>query len=151
MNQFKDPNRVPPGGYQYKQPESGKMFAYPYYVNLVNAVRAHRIENNYPLGANFLQELVDYNCEINPDWCENTSGPSLAQKAASFAIAMKQWVQNGMKVVDFEEWTRRRAICASCTELRGDAGDWSVSCGRCGCNVAKLKLVGTQGCPLGKW
>lgn len=148
---FKNPNAVPNGGYQYVQQESGVSFKENYWVNLVGKVRQHRLANNYPIGANFVQELIDYNCAQNPQWCVDTAGPSLADKAASFARAMVKWIKNGIPVVTPEQYQERLATCRNCPEFSGEhERTFSARCGRCGCATVKLTLS-TEACPLGKW
>lgn len=153
MNSFKDPNWVPPGGYRYQQPESGLQFHENYWVNLVNKVRAHRIANQYPLGLNWEQQLIDYNCEANPEWCADTQGPTLAGMVKSFTFAMIDWVKSGMRVVTPEQYQARLESCNGCTEYRGGgspAENYNTRCSRCGCSVVKLSL-GSSVCPIGRW
>lgn len=140
-------NWVPPGGYRYLQPESGAEFKENYWLNLTRKVRAHREANNYPIGPNFEQQLIDYNCQLNPELCIETQGETRAGRAINFATAMLRWIRNGMPVVTPEEYQRRLDLCETCPNFRGERANYTASCGRCGCNVIKLNLA-TEHCPL---
>jgi hypothetical protein len=58
---------VPPGGFRYVQPESGKLISAPSWHGLKSNVAAHRKANTYPIGTDFDAELQDWICRRIPD------------------------------------------------------------------------------------
>lgn len=54
---------VPPGGFRYVQPESGKQFSASNFRALKDQVAQHRRSNGYPIGTDFDAELQDWICK----------------------------------------------------------------------------------------
>lgn len=79
---------------------------------------------------------------------QKPAGPTIAEKAASFATALFRWaVDDSFALTEQQVYDRRLAICRSCPYLDG------MNCGLCGCNTqAKLSLPSSV-CPASppKW
>lgn len=58
---------VPPGGFRYVQPESGKYLSASSFTGLKSNVQQHRRANGYPIGTDFDAELQDWLCRRIPD------------------------------------------------------------------------------------
>lgn len=58
---------VPPMGFRYIQPESGKTFSTPNWRLLREQVMQHRRANGFPIGTDFDAELQDWICGRIPD------------------------------------------------------------------------------------
>lgn len=67
--------------------------------------------------------------------------PTLETMAASFAKAMTKWAGSGFKLVEQDEYVRRRTICNTC------GSGWR--CPKCGCMLWAKAAIKTEECE--KW
>lgn len=74
-------NTVPPGGFRYIQPESGKHFSASSFRAMANNVLAHRRANGFPIGTDFEAELQDWLCRKIPD-----AGMHCYERGKSFSL-----------------------------------------------------------------
>ena len=71
--------------------------------------------------------------------------PKATRMAWNLANSIKDFVADGLRTVDSEEYERRLKICDSCDRRDGNR------CMECGCFLA-LKAKGRVfECPIGKW
>lgn len=123
MRKIIDKTLTPPGGWRYRQPESGAVITAGDWNTLIERVKAHRLANNYPLGLHFVQEVEESLCGELPDGstdCLDTN-PEQAPKRKitlgdlrTFLQVMEKWVSSGAKFVPQEEAERRAGICSQC-------------------------------------
>lgn len=149
-------NNVPPGGgWVYIQPESGMAFKHPDLMHVKHMVKAHRLANNYPIGANFDAEIETSICGHSPELCIDVTPESelnFTQKLARFSKAMIGFAASGFKTVTQEQYQKRLEICQVCDKWRGNTGILTIACAACGCSGKKLG-ISNESCPLNppKW
>jgi hypothetical protein len=73
--------------------------------------------------------------------------PSMPLRAWSLAKALANFVADGCKTVDAEEYSRRLGICDGCDTRRGN---WCSHAG-CGCFLPAKAKGRAWKCPDGKW
>lgn len=150
--QIIDKNRSPRGEYRYKVPETGAELHHPHWPPLVNSVYAHYEGNNLtpPVG---LPDLIEaYNCETNPEICEERR--TIPAMMISFAEALKRFAGSGFKTVPEDVLEFRSAQCKSCPyfshfryESSNEENPGVARCNKCGCSSLKLYLP-KERCPL---
>lgn len=129
---------TPPGGWNYKQPESGAVFKSYDYKSWKDAVLSHRKANGYPIPINFEQELINDACHQNPDWkgnsCKNILNrnrrkvPLSFERAVAFLKVLQSFVVDSKaQFVDQEEAERRASMCVGCPNNQ----ETSFGCGAC--------------------
>ena len=114
-------------------------------------------------GAGLLAALVVF-IKNNPEWsvirhvnnqyglttlsCNPDDKPKLPSKwemAKNLAVAVKDYVADGMQNVTAEQLEERLKICTLCDQLT------EKRCAACGCPVDKKGTMRNQTCPLAKW
>lgn len=141
----------PPGGYWYTQPESGRTFHHYARGPFLDAIRDHRLANEYPISATWVQEIEDEMCKGNPGWlgraCRRVGdrhNPRQLSFAAtlSFLQMLVGWFVRGAQLVDQEEANRRANACAGCPMNK----ELSFGCGLCMSSIyeALKKLIGDR-------
>ena len=88
-------------------------------------------------------------CARDPDWCLDSSPPTLGQRITHFAGAVQAWANSGMKTLSFNDFDQRMEVCKTC-EWAGTVNGVFIGCKKCGCTALKLFLP-TEKCPLNKW
>jgi len=144
-------NSTPPGGWEYKQPESGRVFKHYSYEAWTNAIREHRLGNGYLMTADWQLELQDQLCKKNPNLFPGTCRRvnMLGRKrrfsfgaTMSFLGMLWKWLRDGRPMVEQEEAERRAAICVTCPYNQ----PLQHSCGACFSSMLKWisKIVGDR-------
>jgi hypothetical protein len=77
--------------------------------------------------------------------CGQKRSPSLLAQAWSLSKAVAEFVADGLKTVDKEEYRRRLEICEGCDRRENHR------CAECGCFLAVKAKGRVWTCPLGKW
>lgn len=148
MLDLKDRSYVPPGGYRYRQPESGLLIHSTSFLNLIEAVRLHRVANHYPIPHTFESDVANGVCLEVSEACQEVS-PSGAAKPMGLADVLRltglvgESLLRGQPVVDDALAEHRAATCAGCR----DNVDPSGGCSACQSEAAaKLmaSLVGSR-------
>ncbi len=124
----------PPGGWHYRQPESGYAMSAINLGTLVRKVAAHRYNMGYPTEGDLAQELEAYTCarlspEDQQEYCK--TGLKLRNRVhykqvESFLRVVAAEVLAGAPLVSTEEAERRAMICSKCPLNVGTGG-----CGIC--------------------
>jgi hypothetical protein len=115
---------VPPGGFRYFQRETKQWFNAPSWIELLKAVKAHRVVNALPVGTQFSEEIEDQLCQnCPPETCQQGGGSKkLPQRGAvSFQGAMDtaallaDWfLKRGQERVSAEQAEQRAGVCIQC-------------------------------------
>lgn len=154
---IKDKFLVPPGGWDYTQPETATHFAVPSWGGLLADVKKHRLGNQLPIPLNFNKQMENDWCARHPDKCtfeEDDRPPNLVAAAWEFGKAMIFWAKEGFPKVDNETFERRQKICLGCPFYKG-WGDGAIAiCRRCRCANGRLTIkliMATEKCPESKW
>lgn len=67
-------NEVVPGGFRYRQGETGFLVTGPSWKDLLVNVQKHRMANNIPIGSNFEQDIENAVCAgAPPNWCSDNN------------------------------------------------------------------------------
>lgn len=80
---------VPPGGFRYIQPETGRLLSAPNWQQLRSNVAEHRRANNLPIGTDFDAEIQDWICKHIPDasmHCHQRGQPAVRTYAPAGAM-----------------------------------------------------------------
>lgn len=139
MLRLTDKQTTPPNGWRYRQRESGKLITATSFMNLVAAVRQHRIANGYPIQMDMELEIEDGVCKEVPEVCKERPADLIPQRltianVVAFTMTLGESILKGNPRVDQEEADRRGSICAGCpANVKADG------CG--GCNSARLDQV----------
>lgn len=157
MLKFKNESLVPKGGkFSYIQPESQLLIEASALEPLIEKVRFHRLANNYPIPANFREQVVDGVCQRLasqgfPSWCYDPSSPmiepSLYQPSYPRPTISLTDVERGTKTilaniaagaatVSQQEAERRASICSKC-----DRNVEMSGCRACGAAARILELA----------
>jgi len=124
------PNLVPPGGWSYKDPDSGVPFKEAHIEALVGLVRRHRIANDLVVGGEWLAHFYNELCLQNPKApCSDASEQVHyvnADDLSSFLTTLVAQRESGKTQVDQEEYDRRVDICMRCPKMG------HVGCSSCG-------------------
>lgn len=107
------------------------------------------IENLKLVDPAYAEDLLKHAKKKNAETIEVPDHIYLELKAkhqgGKFFKAMKEWVKQGLPVVDKNEQQRRLDICERCPFFTG------TTCKLCGCFTKfKTKLL-TEKCPDGRW
>ena len=124
MKSIVDTMLIPPGGWVYRQPESGVVIRGGSWNDLLENIKVHRISNNYPIGLKFREEIADALCREMPGggdkYCEEPSDrvPQTQRKLGvgdlkNFLRVLKKWKSQGFGFVSQDEAERRASICAT--------------------------------------
>ncbi len=123
---MKLPNKIVgvPGGWRYRQPETGAAIEAPHWTDLVRAVKAHRVANNLPVGLLFEQEIEQQLCERTPEYCNESGieGPAVFGFGLTFETILRgtstlaSWFLQGRPKVDQAEADQHAAICTTCPQ-----------------------------------
>jgi hypothetical protein len=111
----------PPGGWHYRDKDTGIDIPAVNYSDLLKAVREHRKANALPIPLSMDEQIDQQLCEqLGPDWCKNKDyvgeprGLSFDQ-AFNGTRTLIDWALHGQQRVSQEEATRRAEICRFCT------------------------------------
>lgn len=136
----------PPNGWHYVQPESGRIFHHYAKRPFLDAIRDHRLANEYPISATWVQEIEDEMCRDHPEWGNSVCrriGAKPGLRLLSFAATMSflqmlgKWVTDGAPYVEQEVAEERAAICASCpNNVYSEFG-----CGNCTTKIQQIISV----------
>ena len=120
MLTLKQKKRIPPGGFSYKQPETGiviQAFSWP---ALVQLVINHRNANNLPVPVNIEEIVEEGACQERPDQCHDKEAPKPAkggkltlQAAARFTRTL---AAAGSERVSYETAVSRARVCSNCED-----------------------------------
>lgn len=117
---------TPPGGFRYKQVETGVVIYSIQYSDWLAKIKLHRLANNLPMGLNWQRECVDQLCRTLPPghcfWCGDRS-PYGGSKA-NYRITKERFERGTATLVDAivfdetrvdqKEAERRGDICRQC-------------------------------------
>lgn len=161
MLEPRNPNQIPPGGWRWVHPETGKRVSGKTWDGLRIAARMFLGNNGFPIPLDLDDHILEWmNKEIQENaarhgfppeqFLSESQGPSLLTRAFTFAHAAKEWVKAGMPITDHEGVEWRVGICKTCPYWKGETSPFHVMCGKCGCSGLKLFLA-TSRCPDGRW
>jgi hypothetical protein len=124
------PNLVPPGGWSYKDPDSGVPFKEAHVEALLSMVRRHRIANDLRVGGEWTQEFWDNLCTQNPKApCSDADSPERplnADDISAFLTTLVAQRESGKQQVSQEVYDKRIEVCLACPKLT------HVGCSSCG-------------------
>jgi hypothetical protein len=154
-------NQVPPGGWRWLHPETGRLIHANGWSGLKSAARLFLSHNGFPIPADLDDHMLNWmNKDIQEKaaakglppvpFLQATTAPDLVTRAYSFAHAAKEWIRNGLPVLNREEVEARIEICRTCGYWKGESSPFHVACGKCGCTGLKLWMR-TSRCPIGRW
>lgn len=158
MKEPKHPSEVPPGGWRWVEPITGKLIHAGDYRGLLNGARAFLQNNDMSIPRDLDQVVLTWMDDqiqskaekdgLPPyEFLVDSEKPTLAQRLRSFGHAMAAWKASGYAVVTKEVLAEREDQCMSCGWWRGFATTGLGSCGKCGCTGIKLFLASSK-CPL---
>lgn len=150
MKKIRDTAALPPKPWIFKNPEDGQILRNVYYSQLMNAAKAYRRANNFPIGSEWVAQFEANLCENRPEFCFEFVPPSLIAKAGSLAVALGRWAKSGFKVRSAEECEAILNQCRACNHYAGETGILKVACRLCGCSRKKVAMR-TESCPAGLW
>lgn len=169
MKQLLDTSRPVSGMWTYTQPETGVVIKDIHWNGFLKRIRAHRLANDLPLQAGWVDELQDTLCRENPDlpcqevgYVERRYTQDDVQRFVSTMLELNA----SNELVSEEEQRRRIDICAICpknismggckfcvwlaqktTQLLAGRKIHRVSethkraCGACGCDITSKTAV----------
>lgn len=111
---------IPPGGWKFH--ESGYVFDAQTFEKLVQAVSEYRSSNGLPAG-DPANEIMAQIGRKNPTFVlnRNSAPPSqITGKIKAFAVALKNYILSGGKLVDQNTANIRSSICVHCHNNVGD-------------------------------
>jgi hypothetical protein len=146
MNYYKGLNTVPPGGWFWVCPDTGRRIEGPSLGVLKARIEDFWVANKIKMRPGLPQEIVDQLCARAPEVCGSTEPPTFADRVRSFSRAVTGFSQGGVGVAAPEVIAEREAACHACELYRGDRGLGFVSCGKCGCTSIKL-WIPSEVCP----
>jgi len=144
VKKFLNNQTTPPGGFYYKQSESGFEFRHIVFGEIVKRVREHRAANGYDLSLGWADRVEDEMCaSMPPGVCHHVEetppdGPRSIKlaDALNFLKSMAYWVTHGTGFVEQEEADRRARICVD-----GPFNQPSVGCTPCTKFVERIAAV----------
>ena len=86
MLRLSNKQTTPPNGWRYRQRESGKLITATSFMNLVAAVRDHRIANGYPIQMDMELEIEDGVCKQVPEACVERPADLIPQRLSLIHI-----------------------------------------------------------------
>jgi len=135
----------PPGGWYYKDPETGREFKPVAFDDMLGMIKAQRKANNLPIPANLREQVEEQVCQhVPPEWCEGRDPkkhpvePLTFEQALSGTAVMIDWMLHGAKIIEQKEADERSKICAHCHFNSGISGCSNCSMGRVRELVAKI-------------
>jgi len=145
---------VPPGGWIYID-EDGNKFRGTTLEHAVVVVREAYFASKKTPPKNLEYAIMDQICkrlESDPhsDRCFDYTPPTKTELLTRAGNAIKNFVNNGFKLVTAEQLLDRRAVCEECSLWNGEGSFGMGRCGSCGCTGLKLH-VASEKCPLNKW
>lgn len=146
MKYYLTPNLVPPGGWQYLEPNTGKVIEGPSALVLKAKVEDFLVANGLKIPQGLPQLIAEQTCARVPEFCGDTEPPTFAERVATFSRALSGWAQGGLGLASPETIAAREDLCKQCELYKGDRGLGFVACGKCGCSSVKLFLP-DQKCP----
>lgn len=169
MKQLLDTSRPVSGMWTYTQPETGVVIKDIHWNGFLKRIRAHRLANDLPLQAGWVDELQDTLCCENPDLpCQEVGYVErrYTQDDVQRFVATMLELNASNELVSEEEQRRRIDICAICpknismggckfcvwlaqktTQLLAGRKIHRVSethkraCGACGCDITSKTAV----------
>jgi len=169
MKQLLDTSRPVSGMWTYTQPETGVVIKDIHWNGFLKRIRAHRLANDLPLQAGWVDELQDTLCRENPDLpCQEVGYVErrYTQDDVQRFVATMLELNASNELVSEEEQRRRIDICAICpknismggckfcvwlaqktTQLLAGRKIHRVSethkraCGACGCDITSKTAV----------
>lgn len=143
---LKTKDTVPPGGFIYRQPETGHLMKGTTFRELLAKVATHRNNNRIETTSRLSDEIEQAICaRLSPEdqhaHCKDglPSRKTISWREVDrFLGTMAAWAQGGLKLVSQEEAERRAAICEKCPLNIGLHG-----CGMCrmALNEAREKIL----------
>ena len=154
MQAITDTSMVPPGGWIYLD-EDGNKFRGTTLEHAVVVVREAYFASKKTPPKNLEYVIMDQICkrlESDPhsDRCFDFTPPTKTELLTRAGNAIKNFVNNGFKMVTAEQLLDRRAVCEECSLWNGEGSFGMGRCGSCGCSGLKLHVAGEK-CPLNKW
>jgi len=131
----------PPGGWHYRDKDTGIDIPAVNYSDLLKAVREHRKANALPIPLSMDEQIDQQLCEqLGPEWCksDNTVGEGdrfTFDQAFTGTRTLVDWAIHGKERVTQEEATRRAEICRWCTEFNKDPEECRT------CALDKIKNI----------
>lgn len=154
MQAITDTSMVPPGGWIYID-EDGNKFRGTTLEHAVVVVREAYFASKKTPPKNLEYAIMDQICkrlESDPhsDRCFDYTPPTKTELLTRAGNAIKNFVNNGFKLVTAEQLLDRRSVCEECSLWNGEGSFGMGRCGSCGCTGLKLH-VASEKCPLNKW
>lgn len=154
MQAITDTSMVPPGGWIYID-EDGNKFRGTTLEHAVVVVREAYFASKKTPPKNLEYAIMDQICkrlESDPhsDRCFDYTPPTKTELLTRAGNAIKNFVNNGFKMVTAEQLLDRRSVCEECSLWNGEGSFGMGRCGSCGCTGLKLHVAGEK-CPLNKW
>tara|TARA_R110002072_G_scaffold278700_4_gene440558 strand:- start:905 stop:1378 length:474 start_codon:yes stop_codon:yes gene_type:complete len=154
MQAITDTSMVPPGGWIYLD-EDGNKFRGTTLEHAVVVVREAYFASKKTPPKNLEYAIMDQICkrlESDPhsDRCFDYTPPTKTELLTRAGNAIKNFVNNGFKMVTAEQLLDRRSVCEECSLWNGEGSFGMGRCGSCGCTGLKLHVAGEK-CPLNKW
>ena len=154
MQAITDTSMVPPGGWIYID-EDGNKFRGTTLEHAVVVVREAYFASKKTPPKNLEYAIMDQICkrlESDPhsDRCFDYTPPTKTELLTRAGNAIKNFVNNGFKMVTAEQLLDRRSVCEQCSLWNGEGSFGMGRCGSCGCSGLKLHVAGEK-CPLNKW
>lgn len=154
MQAITDTSMVPPGGWIYID-EDGNKFRGTTLEHAVVVVREAYFASKKTPPKNLEYAIMDQICtrlESDPhsDRCFDYTPPTKTELLTRAGNAIKNFVNNGFKLVTADQLLDRRAVCEECSLWNGEGSFGMGRCGSCGCTGLKLH-VASEKCPLNKW
>ena len=154
MQAITDTSMVPPGGWIYLD-EDGNKFRGSTLEHAVVVVREAYFASKKTPPKNLEYAIMDQICkrlESDPhsDRCFDYTPPTKTELLTRAGNAIKNFVNNGFKMVTAEQLLDRRSVCEECSLWNGEGSFGMGRCGSCGCTGLKLHVAGEK-CPLNKW
>jgi len=137
MKRILDTMQVPPGGWRYREPETGVELTSNNFLALMQDVRKHRDANGLPTFGDWSQQVHDCICQQNPQTpCEEVGSiPSVVTADDIWRFIETMWELKGSELVSEQEQARRIDICLQCPKRGVVACRW---CGRLAGKITEL-------------
>ena len=120
MLKLRDKSIGPPGGWRFRQPESGMLIRGGSWSGLLSRVKQHRKANGYPITIEILRQVEAFMYKAQPDACvEVDDVPPRTfrlSEVVSFTGMMLESIFTGSERADEVEANRRASICAGCED-----------------------------------
>ncbi len=126
----------PPGGWYYKDPETGREFRPVAWNDMLPEIQAHRRANNLPISTALREQVEEQVCKhVPPEWCGNAQvqgrvEPLTFQQVLSGTAVLIDWMKSGANIVSQNEADERSRTCAHCHYNSGISGCSNCSMGK---------------------